>query len=236
MIDFQISHNLFQYSHHWILLLHWSLQYIRLKWSVQCPELQSIAVLHRFCSVISSCEQQSSGSSQYSLYFFWESSIPYSNTMASTIGLTETGPKMDWTRDAKIYNRYLNWKTKVELIFNSVLSKATSVQKSSYIDCGWVTQASPSSGSGRTQDKYPLSMPKLQKVVKYPMATNWKPFGIYSMRSWYLKGTNYFQWLNFGLRVNKGQNHSMNGWPMYTTLQSYVTNPQPPRKESSGMF
>ena len=53
--------------------------------------------------------------------------------MASAIGLTETGPQMDWTRDAKIYNRYLNWKTKVELIFNSVLSKATAVQKSSYL-------------------------------------------------------------------------------------------------------
>ena len=53
--------------------------------------------------------------------------------MASAIGLTETGPQMDWTRDAKIYDRYLNWKTKVELIFNSVLSKATAVQKSSYL-------------------------------------------------------------------------------------------------------
>ena len=139
VIDFQIFHNLFQYSQQWILLLHWSLQYIRLKWSVpdslsiQCSELQSIAVLHRFCSVISSWDQQSSRSSQYSLYFFWESSIPYSDTMASAIGLTETGPQMDWTRDAKIYDRYLNWKTKVELIFNSVLSKATAVQKSSYL-------------------------------------------------------------------------------------------------------
>ena len=53
--------------------------------------------------------------------------------MASAIGLTETGPQMDWTRDAKIYDCYLNWKTKVELIFNSVLSKATAVQKSSYL-------------------------------------------------------------------------------------------------------
>ena len=53
--------------------------------------------------------------------------------MASTIGLTETGPQMDQTRDAKIYDCYLNWKTKVELIFNSVLSKATAVQKSSYL-------------------------------------------------------------------------------------------------------
>ena len=53
--------------------------------------------------------------------------------MASAIGLTETSPQMDWTRDAKIYNHYLSWKTKVELIFNSVLSKATAVQKLSYL-------------------------------------------------------------------------------------------------------
>ena len=98
--------------------------------------------------------------------------------MASAIGLTETGPQMDWTRDAKIYDHYLNWKTKVELIFNSVLSKTTAVQKSSYL---WLWMGDP--GSGRTQGKYPSSMPKLQKVMKYPMATNWKPFGIYSMRS-----------------------------------------------------
>ena len=48
--------------------------------------------------------------------------------MASAIGLTETGPQMDWTRDAKIYDRYLNWKTKVELIFNSVLSNAEAAE------------------------------------------------------------------------------------------------------------
>ena len=53
--------------------------------------------------------------------------------MASAISLTETGPPMDWTTDAKIYDCYLNWKTKVELIFNSVLSKATAVQKLSYL-------------------------------------------------------------------------------------------------------
>ena len=102
-------------------------------------------------------------------------------------------------------------------------------------DCGWVTQAFPSSGSRRTQGKYPSSMLKLQKVVKYPMATNWKPFGIYLMRSWNLKGTNYFQWLSFGLGASKGQNHLTNGWPMYTILWSYVTTPQPPRKGSSEM-
>ena len=135
--------------------------------------------------------------------------------MASAIGLTETSPQMDWTRDAKIYDCYLNWKTKVELIFNSVLSKATAVQKSSYL---WLWMGNPGIPliRKRTLGKYPSNMLKLEQALKYPMATNWKPFGIYSMRSWNLKGTNYFQWLSFGLGASKGQNHLMNGWPMYT--------------------
>ena len=29
--------------------------------------------------------------------------------------LIEIGPKMDWTRDNKIYDRYLLWKDKVEI-------------------------------------------------------------------------------------------------------------------------
>ena len=32
-------------------------------------------------------------------------------------GLLETGPKLDWTRDNKIFDRYQIWKEKVELIF-----------------------------------------------------------------------------------------------------------------------
>ena len=41
--------------------------------------------------------------------------------MASAIGLTETGPQMDWTRDAKIYDRYLNWKTSgIDLQLSSI--------------------------------------------------------------------------------------------------------------------
>ena len=51
--------------------------------------------------------------------------------MASS--LLETGPKMDWTRDNKIYDRYCMWKTKVELIFSSVLVDAIPSKKSSYL-------------------------------------------------------------------------------------------------------
>ena len=39
--------------------------------------------------------------------------------------LVETGPKMDWTRDNKIYDQYLLWKDKVENYFCSILADAT---------------------------------------------------------------------------------------------------------------
>ena len=47
--------------------------------------------------------------------------------------LVDLGPKMDWTMDNKIYDRYLIWKSDVELIFSSALSDATALQKSSYL-------------------------------------------------------------------------------------------------------
>ena len=47
--------------------------------------------------------------------------------------LVETGPKMDWTRDNKIYDRYLLWKDKVENYFCSILADATPQQKTGYL-------------------------------------------------------------------------------------------------------
>ena len=48
-------------------------------------------------------------------------------------GLLETGPKLDWTRDNKISDRYQIWKEKVELIFSSALEESSSKQKVSYL-------------------------------------------------------------------------------------------------------
>ena len=48
-------------------------------------------------------------------------------------GLLETGPKLDWTRDNKIFDRYQIWKEKVELIFSSALEENSSKQKVSYL-------------------------------------------------------------------------------------------------------
>ena len=48
-------------------------------------------------------------------------------------GLLETGPKLDWTRDNKIFDRYQIWKEKGELIFSSALEESSSKQKVSYL-------------------------------------------------------------------------------------------------------
>ena len=48
-------------------------------------------------------------------------------------GLLETGPKLNWTRDNKIFDRYQIWKEKVELIFSSALEESSSKQKVSYL-------------------------------------------------------------------------------------------------------
>ena len=48
-------------------------------------------------------------------------------------GLLETGPKLDWTRDNKIFDRYQIWKEKVELIFSSALEESSVKQKVSYL-------------------------------------------------------------------------------------------------------
>ena len=47
--------------------------------------------------------------------------------------VVETCPKMDWTRDNKIYDQYLLWKDKVENYFCSILADATPQQKTGYL-------------------------------------------------------------------------------------------------------
>ena len=47
--------------------------------------------------------------------------------------LLETGPKLDWTRDNKIFDCCQLWKEKVELIFSSALEESSAKQKVSYL-------------------------------------------------------------------------------------------------------
>ena len=49
------------------------------------------------------------------------------------MSMLNSGPKLDWTRDNQMFLRYKKWKSKVELIFRSALSKATPEEKTSYL-------------------------------------------------------------------------------------------------------
>ena len=57
--------------------------------------------------------------------------------------LVHDGPKMDWTMDNKIYDRYLIWNSDVELIFSSALIDASPLQKSSYLRLWMGKEAKP---------------------------------------------------------------------------------------------
>ena len=47
--------------------------------------------------------------------------------------LLETDPRLNWNSNNKIYECYFVWKTKVELIFLSVLEDTKPKQKTSYL-------------------------------------------------------------------------------------------------------
>ena len=49
------------------------------------------------------------------------------------MAMLESGPKLNWTRDNQMYERYRVWKKKVEFIFCSALADATPMQLVSYL-------------------------------------------------------------------------------------------------------
>ena len=53
--------------------------------------------------------------------------------MAKPSTLAETGPVMDWTKDNRIYECYLRWKSCVEDIFSTVLADKSENEKCGYV-------------------------------------------------------------------------------------------------------
>ena len=54
-------------------------------------------------------------------------------------GLLETGPKLDWTRDNKIFDRYQIWKEKVEFS-HQLLKKVLLNRRFHILGIGWVSK------------------------------------------------------------------------------------------------
>ena len=52
-------------------------------------------------------------------------------------GISSAGPQMNWTKDNKVYQRYLLWRSSAEEIFSSILSKESEAEKCAYL-CIWM--------------------------------------------------------------------------------------------------
>ena len=97
----------------------------------------------------------------------------------------ESGPKLDWTRDNQMFERYRIWKRKVEFIFCSALSDATPKQLVSYLKYWMGDQGIPLIKNGNLQANLITPMQnklQLQKEVEeefYPVDTGFKHTGIF---------------------------------------------------------
>ena len=104
-------------------------------------------------------------------------------------GLLETGPKLDWTRDNKIFDRYQIWKEKVELIFSSALEESSSKQKVSYLRYWMGEQGIPLVKNG--QPLVNLTSP-VQKKMLFRVGIFYRITGIFLMQNSDLRVTNFF--------------------------------------------
>ena len=92
-------------------------------------------------------------------------------------GLLETGPKLDWTRDNKIFDHYQIWKEKVELIFSSVLEKSSVKQKVSYLRYWMGEQGIPLikkwTALGKLDFSKPVEIPAREGTRRTPFSSGY---------------------------------------------------------------
>ena len=92
-------------------------------------------------------------------------------------GLLETGPKLDWTRDNKIFDRYQIWKEKVELIFSSALEESSAKQKVSYLRYWMGEQGIPLikkwTALGKLDFSNPVEVPATEGARRIPLSSGY---------------------------------------------------------------
>ena len=92
-------------------------------------------------------------------------------------GLLETGPKLNWTRDNKIFDRYQIWKEKVELIFSSALEESSAKQKVSYIRYWMGEQGIPLikkwTALGKLDFSNPVEVPATEGARRIPLSSGY---------------------------------------------------------------
>ena len=92
-------------------------------------------------------------------------------------GLLETGPRLDWTRDNKIFDRYQIWKEKVELIFSSALEESSAKQKVSYLRYWMGEQGIPLikkwTALGKLDFSNPVEVPATEGARRIPLSSGY---------------------------------------------------------------
>ena len=92
-------------------------------------------------------------------------------------GLLETGPKLNWTRDNKIFDRYQIWKEKVELIFSSALKESSAKQKVSYLRYWMGEQGIPLikkwTALGKLDFSNPVEVPATEGARGIPLSSEY---------------------------------------------------------------
>ena len=91
--------------------------------------------------------------------------------------LLETGPKLDWTRDNKIFDHYQIWKEKVELIFSSALEESSAKQKVSYLRYWMGEQGIPLirkwTALGKLDFSNPVEVPATEEARRIPLSSGY---------------------------------------------------------------
>ena len=89
-------------------------------------------------------------------------------------GLLEIGPKLNWTWDNKIFDRYQIWKEKVELIFRS---ESSTKQKVSYLRYWMGEQGIPLikkwTAIGKLDFSNPVEIPATESSRRIPPSSGY---------------------------------------------------------------
>ena len=92
-------------------------------------------------------------------------------------GLLATGPKLNWTRDNKIFDHYQIWNEKVELIFSSALEENSPKQKVAYLRYWMGEQGIPLikkwTALGKLYFSNPTEIPATETSRRVPLSSGY---------------------------------------------------------------
>ena len=136
------------------------------------------------------------------------------------MSMLETGPKLDWTRDNKIFDCYQIWKEKVELIFSSALAECTPEQNVSYLRYWMGDQGIPLVKKwtvlGKLDFSNPVEIPATDGARRKPILS-----GFILKNYWNLleaefkpKGKKLLSVIELWTRSKQGSKN-LNEWPSY---------------------